>query len=94
MRAVSISGFCALSDTPMRLVGYTRSRGHSISAYTSNTSSMAARLHFLTCSMGRRIQMKDICIAEQNRDLKYSLIWAGLWIVSLVALLLLPSLGR
>ena len=43
--------------------------------------------------------MKDICIAdegfaEKNRELKYSLIWAGLWIVALVALLVLPVLGR
>jgi hypothetical protein len=43
--------------------------------------------------------MKDICIeqtgvAEQNRDLKYSLIWAALWVVSLVALLILPTVGR
>jgi hypothetical protein len=60
---------------------------------------MAARLHFLICSMGRRNQMKDICIqpngvAENNRDLKYSLIWAALWVVSLMALLGLPALGR
>lgn len=55
---------------------------------------MAARVHFLVCSMGRRIQMKDICIAERSRDLKYSLIWAGLWIVALMALLVLPALGR
>jgi hypothetical protein len=43
--------------------------------------------------------MKDICIeqngvVEQDRDVKYSLIWAALWIVSLVALLVLPAIGR
>lgn len=38
--------------------------------------------------------MKEACISEPNRDLKYSLIWAGLWIVALAALLLLPALGR
>jgi hypothetical protein len=43
--------------------------------------------------------MKDICIqqngvAGNDRDLKYSLIWAALWVVSLMALLGLPALGR
>lgn len=41
--------------------------------------------------------MKDIClesIAGKSRDLKYSLIWGALWIVALMALLLLPALGR
>jgi hypothetical protein len=42
--------------------------------------------------------MKDFCIAnegfaEKERELKYSLIWAGLWIVALMALLVLPVLG-
>ncbi len=43
--------------------------------------------------------MKDICIAEEGvaekiRELKYSLIWTGLWIVALMALLVLSALGR
>lgn len=32
--------------------------------------------------------------AEKNRELKCSLIWAGLWVVALVALLVLPAMGR
>jgi hypothetical protein len=63
------------------------------------TSTLADGLHFLTISEGRRIQMKHICIAdegfvEKNRDIRYSLIWAGLWIVALMALLALPAVGR
>jgi len=38
--------------------------------------------------------MKDVCIAEKNRDLSYSLIWAALWIAALAALLLVPTFTR
>jgi len=43
--------------------------------------------------------MNDICIqengvAKKNRDLKYSLVWAAMWVVALAALLVLPALGR
>jgi hypothetical protein len=43
--------------------------------------------------------MKDVCLTEKcltekSQELKYSLIWAGLWIAALAALLLMPAFGR
>jgi hypothetical protein len=39
--------------------------------------------------------MKDTCITDDRQEPKYFLLWIGLWIVALVALLLwLPALGQ
>jgi len=43
--------------------------------------------------------MTNICttengVTQQSRELKYSLIWAAMWVVALMALLVLPALGR